>query len=167
MPLIALQSVDYGVGGPLLLERVDLAIEPGERIALIGRNGAGKSTLLKLLSGELRPDDGEVRVEGGRRVARLSREAVEYVYFGPYDAMSPAYGEVYQWLGEHGKVPGGAEGVALPRLAAAAAGHGHVADHGAEFMLQLLAIQPMQRLKLNEGDGVHAWTSSYAQRLSS
>lgn len=65
MPLITLQSVDYSVGGPLLLERVDLAIEPGERIALIGRNGAGKSTLLKLLSGELKPDDGEVRVEGG------------------------------------------------------------------------------------------------------
>ena len=65
MPLITLQSVDYSVGGPLLLERVDLAIEPGERIALIGRNGAGKSTLMKLLSGELKPDDGEVRVEGG------------------------------------------------------------------------------------------------------
>ncbi|TQU93176.1 ATP-binding cassette domain-containing protein, partial [Xanthomonas perforans] len=45
MPLITLQSVDYSVGGPLLLEKTDLTIEPGERIALIGRNGAGKSTL--------------------------------------------------------------------------------------------------------------------------
>ena len=67
MPLITLQGVDYSVGGPLLLEHVDLAIEAGERIALIGRNGAGKSTLLKLLAGELRPDDGEVR-------ARLYRD---------------------------------------------------------------------------------------------
>ena len=61
MPLITLQNVDYSVGGPLLLEHVDFSIEPGERVALIGRNGAGKSTLLKLLSGDLKPDDGEVR----------------------------------------------------------------------------------------------------------
>ena len=59
----ALLATMLARGGPLLLDHVDLAIEPGERIALIGRNGAGKSTLLKLLSGELRADDGEVRVD--------------------------------------------------------------------------------------------------------
>ena len=74
MPLITLQNVDYSVGGPLLLEHADLSIEPGERIALIGRNGAGKSTLLKLLAGELQPDDGQVRVQAGVRVARLEQE---------------------------------------------------------------------------------------------
>jgi len=74
MPLITLQDVDYGVGGPLLLERAGFSLEAGERVALIGRNGAGKSTLLKLLAGELKPDDGEVRVEGGVRVARLEQE---------------------------------------------------------------------------------------------
>ncbi|HET7125956.1 MAG TPA: ATP-binding cassette domain-containing protein [Lysobacter sp.] len=95
MSLITLQSVDYGVGGPLLLDGVDLAIEPGERIALIGRNGAGKSTLLKLLSGEIRPDDGEVRVEGGRRVARLEQEV-------PLDAAGSVFDVVAAGLGELG-----------------------------------------------------------------
>src|SRR5690606_42138921 len=74
MPLITLQSVASSVGGPLLLEHAALSIEPGERIALIGRNGAGKSTLLKLIAGELQPDDGQVRVQAGVRVARLEQE---------------------------------------------------------------------------------------------
>ena len=95
MPLITLQDIDYSVGGPLLLEHVDLAIEPGERIALIGRNGAGKSTLLKLLSGELTPDDGEVRVEGGRRIARLEQEV-------PADAQGLVFDVVAAGLGELG-----------------------------------------------------------------
>jgi ATP-binding cassette subfamily F protein uup len=95
MPLITLQNVDYGVGGPLLLDGVDLAIEPGERVALIGRNGAGKSTLLKLLSGELTPDDGEVRIEGGRRVARLEQEV-------PLDAAGSVFDVVAAGLGELG-----------------------------------------------------------------
>src|SRR5688500_15362554 len=97
MPLITLNGVDYGVGGPLLLERVDLAIEPGERIALIGRNGAGKSTLLRLLAGELVPDDGEIRREGGRRVARLEQEV-------PLDTVGSVFDVVAAGLGDLGKL---------------------------------------------------------------
>src|SRR3546814_13617630 len=66
--------VDYGVGGPLLLEKVDFSVEPGERIALIGRNGAGKSTLLRPLSGDIRADDGELRLGDGVRIAGLRLE---------------------------------------------------------------------------------------------
>ncbi|MFL6592831.1 MAG: ATP-binding cassette domain-containing protein [Luteimonas sp.] len=95
MPLITLQDVDYSVGGPLLLDAVDLTVEPGERIALIGRNGAGKSTLLKLLSGELKPDDGQLRVEGGRRIARLEQEV-------PAGAAGPVFDVVAEGLGEVG-----------------------------------------------------------------
>jgi len=102
MPLITLQNVDYSVGGPLLLAKVDLAIEAGERIALIGRNGAGKSTLLKLLAGEIHPDDGKIlveggRVEGGRRIARLEQEV-------PLDAAGSVFDVVAAGLGELGSL---------------------------------------------------------------
>jgi ATP-binding cassette subfamily F protein uup len=95
MPLIQLQRVDYSVGGPLLLERVDLTIEPGERVCVVGRNGEGKSTLLRLLAGEIKPDDGEVRVQGGVRVAKLAQEV-------PQDARGSVFDVVAQGLGELG-----------------------------------------------------------------
>ena len=74
MPLLHFQRVDYGVGGPLLLDHVDLTIEPGERVCIVGRNGMGKSTLMRLMAGELRPDDGEIRVQNGVVVARMAQD---------------------------------------------------------------------------------------------
>ena len=93
MPLITLNAVDFSVGGPLLLDKVDLAIEPGERIALIGRNGAGKSTLLKLLAGELKPDDGDIRVESGRRIARLEQEVPQGAQGSVFDVVAEGLGD--------------------------------------------------------------------------
>ena len=106
MPLITLQDVDFSVGGPLLLEKVDLSIEPGERIALIGRNGAGKSTLLKLLAGEIKPDDGEIRVdggrvEGGRRIARLEQEVPAGAQGSVFDVVAAGLGELGALLAEY------------------------------------------------------------------
>ena len=100
MSLITLQNVDYSVGGPLLLEHVDLVIEPGERIALIGRNGAGKSTLMKLIAGELQPDDGEVRVQQGVRVARLEQEVPHGAAGSVFDVVADGLGDLGHWLAE-------------------------------------------------------------------
>ena len=95
MSLLQLQRVDYGVGGPLLLEHVDLSIESGERICIVGRNGAGKSTLMRLIAGELKPDDGEVRVQNGIVVARMAQEV-------PNDTNGSVFDVVAQGLGELG-----------------------------------------------------------------
>jgi len=100
MPLITVQNADYSVGGPLLLENVELAIEAGERIALIGRNGAGKSTLMKLLAGELQADDGEIRREGGVRVARLEQEVPAGASGSVFDVVADGLGELGHWLAE-------------------------------------------------------------------
>ena len=100
MSLINLVDVDYSVGGPLLLEHANLAIERGERIAVVGRNGEGKSTLLRLIAGEIRPDSGEVRVEGGVRVARLAQEVPNALSGEVFDVVAGALGHVGELLAE-------------------------------------------------------------------
>ncbi len=74
MALLRIADLVAGHGGPPLLSHVDLTIERGDRIAIVGRNGAGKSTLLKVLAGEHVPDAGEVIREPGLRVATLLQQ---------------------------------------------------------------------------------------------
>jgi len=74
MPLITLKNIQLSYGAAPLLDNVELTIEPGERICLIGRNGAGKSTLMKLIAGEIVADDGDFVVGQGTKIARLEQE---------------------------------------------------------------------------------------------
>ncbi|MCZ6912807.1 MAG: ATP-binding cassette domain-containing protein [Proteobacteria bacterium] len=74
MPLIRLDKVSLAYGHRALLDQVTLEIHPAERVCLVGRNGEGKSSLMKLISGEIAPDDGEVWVRPGIRVAHLAQE---------------------------------------------------------------------------------------------
>ena len=74
MPLLTLSDVSLAFGHLPLFESADLRIDPGERIALIGRNGTGKSSLLRVISGELPPDGGTVWRAPALRVARLDQE---------------------------------------------------------------------------------------------
>ena len=74
MPILTLDSVSLAYGHLPLFEGADLRVEPGERIALIGRNGSGKSSLLKVVSGETPPDSGVVWRTPGLRVARLEQD---------------------------------------------------------------------------------------------
>jgi iron complex transport system ATP-binding protein len=62
-PVLEAQSVSMRTGGATLVDAVDLRAHNGELIAIAGPNGAGKSTLLRLLSGDLRPSAGEVRLK--------------------------------------------------------------------------------------------------------
>ena len=74
MALISFKGVSLGFGGPLLLENVDLQLERGEWVGLLGRNGMGKSTLLKLANGDLEPDGGGIARQQNLRTAYLPQE---------------------------------------------------------------------------------------------
>ena len=74
MALISLQEVSLGFGGPKLLEEINLQIERGEWVGLLGRNGMGKSTLLKLVNGDIAPQTGVISRSQGLRSAYLPQE---------------------------------------------------------------------------------------------
>lgn len=64
MPLLELKTVSVGYVNVPVLQDVDIALDAGEIITLVGANGAGKSTLVKTISGVLRPMAGEVLLDG-------------------------------------------------------------------------------------------------------
>jgi ATP-binding cassette subfamily F protein uup len=73
MAYINIQGVSLAFGGAPLFEDIDLTIEQGEKVALVGRNGSGKSTLLKLIAGIVRPDAGAVALQKDVRSAYLDQ----------------------------------------------------------------------------------------------
>ncbi|MFH0854974.1 MAG: ATP-binding cassette domain-containing protein [Candidatus Omnitrophota bacterium] len=93
MALISLQELTLKFSGPLIFDRLSLQIEPGERIALLGRNGAGKTTLMKVMAGEFSPDDGKVVLQKGIQVTHLPQEVPGKIEGNVYDIVLSGLGE--------------------------------------------------------------------------
>ncbi|MBK7643568.1 MAG: ATP-binding cassette domain-containing protein [Planctomycetes bacterium] len=74
MALLSLRDVRQSYQDRPLLAGVDLVVEPGERMALVGHNGSGKSTLLSILAGAHEPDSGERAVQRGLKLEFLEQE---------------------------------------------------------------------------------------------
>jgi len=83
VPVLTLSNVSLAFGHVPLFDAADLRIDPGERIAVIGRNGTGKSSLLKIVSGEVPPDTGVVWRAPALRVARLEQDVSLVARTGP------------------------------------------------------------------------------------
>jgi ATP-binding cassette subfamily F protein 3 len=75
MLLLSCSGLTRGFDEGPLFRDVGFELQRGERVGLVGPNGAGKTTLLRLLAGHDRPDDGDVRLHAGARVALLRQQA--------------------------------------------------------------------------------------------
>ena len=75
--LYEVRGVGKRYGGVVALDNVDFALRAGEVVGLVGDNGAGKSTLVKVLSGAHEPDNGEIYLDGVRRVWKSPHDALE------------------------------------------------------------------------------------------
>ncbi|HWK42757.1 MAG TPA: ATP-binding cassette domain-containing protein [Croceibacterium sp.] len=76
-PLITLDLAAVGYGDTPILQRLNLRIDPDDRIALLGRNGNGKTTLARLLAAQLAPMDGAMQASGRMRVGYFTQYQVE------------------------------------------------------------------------------------------
>src|SRR5262245_41538224 len=74
MLLLSCSELSRGFDEDPLFEGVGFELRAGDRVGLVGPNGAGKTTLLRLLAGLDRPDDGDVRLHAGARVALLRQQ---------------------------------------------------------------------------------------------
>ncbi|WOP18653.1 ATP-binding cassette domain-containing protein [Raineyella sp. LH-20] len=86
-PLVEARGITKSYGAVDVLRGVDLTLDPGEVLGLVGDNGAGKSTMMKILAGSVQHDAGTIRIKG--RPVRFSN---------PSDAQAEKIGIVYQDL---------------------------------------------------------------------
>ena len=97
MALISLQEITLSFGGPLVFDHVSMQLEPGERVALLGRNGVGKTTLMKAMAGQIEIDRGDIIYQKGVKITHLPQEV-------PNDIKGTVFDIVFSGLGERAKL---------------------------------------------------------------
>ncbi|SEH85663.1 ABC-F family ATP-binding cassette domain-containing protein [Paracoccus alkenifer] len=97
-PLLQLSGISLTFGGNPVFDGLSLAVQPGDRVALVGRNGSGKSTLMKVMAGLVEPDRGEVVASAGTTVGYMEQDPdlSGFATLGDFAAAGLDAGEEYR-----------------------------------------------------------------------
>ena len=97
-PLLQLNDVSLTFGGDPVFDGLSLVVQPGDRVALVGRNGSGKSTLLKVMAGLIEVDQGGRVVTPGVRVGYMEQDPdmSGFATLGDFASATLEPGEMYR-----------------------------------------------------------------------
>lgn len=117
MSLLEVKQASLHYGTQVLLDKVDLKVEKGQRICLLGRNGAGKSTLLKAISGQIELDEGQVWIRPGIKIARLEQDLPEADDVSVFDAVAAGLDKAGQTLIQYHELLNHPDDIDMDKLA--------------------------------------------------
>lgn len=101
MALVSIRDLRLAFAGPPVLDGVSMQIEAGERVCLVGRNGEGKSSLMRIVTGDMKPDGGEVSIGKGVRVARLAQDVPQDITGSVFEVVASGIGQMGRALFEY------------------------------------------------------------------
>jgi len=98
IPLLQMTGISLTFGGDPIFSDLDLVVQPGDRVALVGRNGSGKSTLMKVMAGLVEADAGSLVVPSGRSVGYMEQDPQMsgFATLGDFAASELDPGELYK-----------------------------------------------------------------------
>jgi ATP-binding cassette subfamily F protein uup len=98
IPLLQMTGISLTFGGDPIFSDLDLVVQPGDRVALVGRNGSGKSTLMKVMAGLVEADTGTLVVPSGRSVGYMEQDPqmTGFTTLGDFAASALDPGELYK-----------------------------------------------------------------------
>ncbi|WP_299660971.1 ABC-F family ATP-binding cassette domain-containing protein [uncultured Ruegeria sp.] len=98
IPLLQMSGISLTFGGDPVFSGLDLVVQPGDRVALVGRNGSGKSTLMKVMAGLVEADQGDIIIPPGKSVGYMEQDPgmQGYTTLGDYASSGLEPGELYK-----------------------------------------------------------------------
>ncbi|WP_170348971.1 ABC-F family ATP-binding cassette domain-containing protein [Ruegeria atlantica] len=98
IPLLQMSGISLTFGGDPVFSGLDLVVQPGDRVALVGRNGSGKSTLMKVMAGLVEPDQGDIVIPPGKSVGYMEQDPtmLGFTTLGDYASSGLEPGELYK-----------------------------------------------------------------------
>ena len=165
MPIIRLRNINVSFGGPAILHGIDLSIDAGERVCLLGRNGTGKSTLLKVIAGDITPDSGDIERQQGLVTATLGQQVDAGQRGTVFDIVAQGLGQAAELLRVYHS--------AIQRLARAHSSSAeaelekaqHAVEAAGAWQMNQQVEAMISRMKLDANDRVETMSGGQKRRV--